>query len=246
MEPIALVSGLIGALLSAGFSYWIRAYLDKRNLQNLERATAYVHLVQVSQLVAMKTVITLYVKTLIGEKGMESLVSKDGLYQPIHKASAAFAQTIKDSEPKKWKEKAGFSVIPVFLKAQLESISASQLTTDQLAKLPRDAVLTHSQFLTTLSHLRGIVLLYISLTEDVDPPLITAENILDQWLTMNRFFEQAEKLRLALIKSRAATISEATILLKTQISIYAEQLHLKLKDKPQLDAALAEAGNGVV
>ena len=53
--------------------------------------------------------------------------------------------------------------------------------------------------------MRGIVLIYISLVEESQPPLITAENILDQWLTINKFFDQAEKLRLTLIKGGAAT-----------------------------------------
>ena len=219
MEHIALVSGLIGALLSAGLSYLIRSYLDKKNLQISERALAYVHLVQVSQLVAMKTVLTVILKSLLGDQWMQ-LASKDGLYQPIHKACVLMADTLNKSEPKKWKETAGFSVLPAFLKSQLESISESKLTADQLAKLPREAVPTYAQFLTLLSHVRGIVIVYISMVEDTQPPLITAENILDQWLTLNRFFEQAEKLRLVLIKSQAATFSEATTLMKTQMAIY--------------------------
>ncbi|MDP1681007.1 MAG: hypothetical protein Q8L39_04450 [Burkholderiales bacterium] len=241
MSSVALISGLIGALLSAGLSYWIRSYLDKKNLQNSERALAYVHLVQVSHLVAMRTVITTYFKTLLGDKITQALASKDGLYQPIHKAAVVFANLLKNSEPKKWKETAGVSILPVFFKSQLESISASKLTADQLAKLPRDAVLSYSQFLNSLSYVRGIVLIYISLVEDSQPPLITAENILDQWLTINKFFDQAEKLRLALIKSGAATDNEAGILLKTQIAMYSEQLLVRLKEKPQVEAALAEA-----
>lgn len=243
MNSVALISGLIGALLSAGLSYWIRSYLDKKTLQNSERALAYVHLVQVSHLVAMRTVITSYFKTLLGEKFMQTMTSKDGLYQPIHKAAVVFANLLKNSEPKKWKETAGVSILPVFFKSQLESISASKLTADQLAKLPRDAVLSYSQFLNSLSYVRGIVLIYISLVEDSQPPLITAENIFDQWTTINRFFEQAEKLRLALIKNGAATDNDAAMLLKAQMVTYSEQLLLRLKDQPQVAAALAEVSS---
>ena len=243
MTSVALISGLVGALLSAGLSFWIRSYLDKRDLQNLEHALAYVHLVQVSHLIAMRIVITTYLKTLLGDKMTQTLSSKDGLYQPIHKAAVLLAGFLKKSEPKKWKETAGASIIPVFLKSQLESISASKLTADQLAKLPRDAVLSYSQFLNYLSYVRGIVLIYISLVEDSQPPLITAENILDQWLTINKFFDQAEKLRLTLIKNGAATDDDAAKLLRTQISMYSEQLLLKLKDQQQMQAALDEASS---
>ena len=74
-------------------------------------------------------------------------------------------------------------------------------------------------------------------------PLITAENILDQWLTINKFFDQAEKLRLTLIKNGAATDDDAAKLLRTQISMYSEQLLLKLKDQQQMQAALDEASS---
>ena len=241
MNSVALISGLIGALLSAGLSYWIRSYLDKKNLQNSERALAYVHLVQVSHIVAMRTVVTTYFKILLGEKITQDLASKDGLYQPIHKAAVILAKLLKTSEPKKWKETAGGAILPVFLKSQLESISASKLTADQLAKLPRDAVLIYSQFLNSLSYMGGIVLIYISLLEDNQPPLINAENILDQWLTVNRLFDQADKLRLALVKSGAATGNDAEILLRTQIAMYSGQLLARLNHKPQVEAAIAEA-----
>ena len=103
--------------------------------------------------------------------------------------------------------------------------------------------MSYSQFLNSLSYVRGIVLIYISLVEDSQPPVITAENILDQWTTINRFFELAEKLRLALIKNGAATDNDAAMLLKTQMATYSEQLLLRLKDQPQVAAALAEVGS---
>ena len=243
MNSVALVSGLIGALLSAGLSYWIRSYLDKKALQISERSLAYVHLIQVSHIVAMRNVLTNYFKALLGDNFTQTMTSKDGLYQPIHKASVVFANLLNNSEPKKWKETAGVSILPVFFKSQLESISASKLTADQLAKLPRDAVLSYSQFLNSLSYVRGIFLIYISLVEDSHPPQITAENIFDQWTTINEFFQRADKLRLALVKNGAATDNGAAMLLANQMATYSEQLLLRLKEQPQVAAALAEVSS---
>lgn len=189
----------------------------------------------------MHTVITTYVKTMVGEK-IQSLNSKDGRYQPMHKFSILLADLLKKSEPEKWKESAGFSILPIFLRSQLETISASKLTADQLAKLPRKSILVYSQFLTSLAQIRGIILLYVSVMEDDKPPLVTAENIHDQLIAIKRFFEQAAKLRLGLVQSGAATHSDATILLQMQVTHYSEQLSQKLRDLPQLEAAFAEAG----
>lgn len=243
MEKIALLSGLIGALLSAALSYGIRASLDKRALRHAESRLAYVHLVQISQLVAMEAVLTNYFRLLVGGRAGDTLTSKDGTFQPSHKISVLLAQQLQKSKPEKWKDEPGFSVVPVFLKSQLDSISDSKLTAEQLSKLPKESVLIYAQFLSYLSHVRGVVLLYVSFFEDEKPPLITAENLHDQWLTMKRFFDHAGKLRLALVSGGAASAIEAATLLQRQVALYNEQLVSKLQDKPKIDAALAQASS---
>ena len=243
MQNIALLSGLIGALLSAALSYWIRASLDKRALRHAESRLAYVHLVQVSQLVAMDVVLTDFIKIYAGDGTLDSLTSKEGAYEPSHKVSALLAQQLQKNTQLEWKSTPGFSIISVYLKSQLDSISDVKLTAEQLSKLPKESVLIYSEFLSYLSNIQGVVLLYISYFEDDKPPVLTAEGIHDQWLTISRFFSHAEKLRLALVKSGAATSKEARALLLMQTSRYRGHLISKLSDQPKIVAALAEVNN---
>jgi len=241
MQNVALISGLIGALISAGLSYWVRASLDKRTLQNAEKRLAYVHFVRVSELVAMDIVVTSFLKAYAGESVSSALSSADGSFEPSHKLSVLIAQEIQKLTPEKLKETPGLSTIPLLLKSQLEVLNESKLTSEQLSKLPKDAVLSYSFFLNYLSNLRGVLLLWIEVFEKKDASWITAESIHDQWLALSSFFDHAKKLRLALLVSGAATTSEASNLLQKQVSVYNEFIVSKLLHQPKLQAALTEA-----
>ena len=88
-----------------------------------------------------------------------------------------------------------------------------------------------------------MILLYISFFEEEKPPKLTAESIHEQWHTIRRFFSHAEKLRLALVKSGAATSKEARSLLLMQTTRYRGHLISKMSDQPKIVAALAEVNN---
>lgn len=240
MEKTALLSGLIGALVSAALSYWIRAALDKRALRHAESRIAYVHLVQVSQLVAMRNVLMEFLKIFAGDRAKDSLISKEGAFEPSHKVSALLAQQLQKITQAEWKNTPGFSTVPVYLKSQLDSIKESKLSAEQLSKLPKDTVLIYSEFLSYLSHIEGIINLYILHFEEDKSPTLSAEDIHDQWLTISRFFSHAEKLRLALVKSGAATLKEAVALLLSQTIRYRGHSIEKLQAKPKVAAAEAE------
>jgi hypothetical protein len=123
----------------------------------------------------------------------------------------------------------------------LEAITESQLSAEQLAKLPKEIVFSYSLFLTYLSHLRGVVLIWIDFFETQQTSALTPENIHDQWVAVTRFFSQARKLRSELLLAGAATQSESSDLLRKQVSAYNEQIVEKFQHQPKLQAAMAEA-----
>lgn len=244
MQNIALLSGLIGALISAGLSYWIRAKLDRRNLRDAEVRLAYVYFVKISEFVAIEVVVSSLINSVIkvcgSERVQEELSSKDGSFEPSHKASALITHEIQKLTPEKIKETPSLSIIPVFLKSQLEAMSESKLSAEQLSKLPKETVLTYSLFLNYLSHLRGVILLWTIFFEQQNTSWVTPEAIHDQWLAVTRFFEYARKLRFALLSAGAASTSEASALLQNQVNTYNETILAKLKHQPKLQAAMAE------
>lgn len=129
----------------------------------------------------------------------------------------------------------------MFLKSQLEALSESKLSAEQLSKLPRETVLTYSLFLNYLSQLRGIVLLWISSFEEQQISWVTPEAIHDQWLAISRYFDHARHLRAALVLAGAATNTEASALLQKQVGTYNETIYAKFQHQPKLQAAIAEA-----
>lgn len=248
MQNLALLSGLIGALISAGLSYWIRATLDRRNLRNAEVRLAYVYFVRMSEFVAIEIVVTSLVKSfikVIGEQAQDALSSKDGSFEPSHKISVLIANEIQKLTPEKLKETPSFSIIPVFLKSQMEAVSESKLSDEQLSKLPKETVLTYSLFLNYLSQLRGVILLWTNFFEQQNTSWVTPEAIHDQWLVIYRFFENARKLRSVLLSAGVASPTEASVLLKKQVNTYNDNLLAKLKHQPKLQAALAEVNKAV-
>lgn len=241
MQTVALISGLIGALISAGLSYWIRATLDRRNQRESEVRLAYVYFVRISEQVAIEIVIGSFIKTMAGQHVRDSLVSKDGAFEPSHKVSVLLAQEIQKLTPEKLKESPGLSTVPVFLKSQLEALSESKLSAEQLSNLPRETILTYSLFLNHLSQLRGIVLLWMLFFEEQQTSWVTPEAIHDQWLAISRYFDHARRLRAALILGGAASKSEASALLEKQVGTYNETVFSKFQHQPKLKAAIEEA-----
>lgn len=244
MQNLALISGLIGALISAGLSYWIRATLDRRNAREAERKLAYVYFVRISELVAIEVVVTSVIKNLVklaGQQVQEALRSKDGSFEPSHKLSVMFANEIQKLTPEKLKETPGLSIVPTFLQSQLDAMADSKLSAEQLSKLPKETVLTYSLFLNYLSHLRGVVLLWIAFFEQQQTSWVTPEAIHDQWLAVTRLFENARKLRSTLLTAGAASRSEANALLQEQVRTYNESLFAKFQHQPKLQAAMVEA-----
>lgn len=241
MQSIALISGLIGALISAGLSYWVRASLDRRNLRDAEKRLAYVHFVRISELVAIDIVLRSFIKVYVTEDMLKELAAKDSTFEPSHKISVLLAKEIQKLTPEKLAEVPGLSIVPVFLKSQLEALSESKLSAEQLSKLPREAVLTYSLFLNYLSHLRGVVLLWTVFFEEKNASWVTPESIHDQWLSVTKFFEHARILRSVLLTTGAVTPAEASALLQKQVNAYNESILAKFRNQPKLQAAISEA-----
>jgi hypothetical protein len=245
MQNVALFSGLIGALISSGLSYFIRATLDRHNLKEAELRITYVHFVKISQIVAIDAVAKIFLNAYATEELKAAIKSKDGLFEPSHAISVIIAQQIQKQTPETIKAAPGISFVTVYLKSLLESISESKLSTEQLSKLPKETVLIYSSFLSYLSHLQDIILFWSSFLEEPDTSLVTAESIHDQWLSITKFFEHARLLHSALQRAGSITNNEANALIRKQSKIMTERYFNKLKHKPKLEAALADANKAV-
>ena len=199
---------------------------------------AYVHLVSVSTVVAADAFVRSYLKTLVGEKAKESLTDPDGVFEPSHAISALLHQELQKLTSEHLSEISGASTIPRFLKGLVESAKESQLSAEQLSKLPKQSVLVYSQYIAYLSHIRGGVEMWATLFETGDTKWLTAEFIHDSWITIDRFCKQATLLRTALVEQGACTKAEAAHLLLQQISQFSQTVASNWTHKPKVEAAV--------
>jgi hypothetical protein len=240
MQNVALFSGLIGALISSGLSYVIRANLDRRNLKEAESRITYVHFVKISEIVAIDSVAKILIKAYLTDELKAALKIEGGLFEPSHAISVLLAEEIKKQTPKKIKAIPGISFVSLYLKSLLESVNESKLSTEQLSKLPKETVLNYSSFLSYLSHIQAIILIWSNFFEEPNTAWVTAEAIHDQWLSITKFFEHARILHSALQRAGSITNNEANALIRKQSAIMTERYFSKLKHKPKLEAALAD------
>ena len=241
MQNLAIISGLIGALISAGLSYWIRAKLDRRNLRDAEVRLAYVYFVRISELMAFEVVCREFISKLSKTKEFEffnALLSTElSVFETSHLASVIVAKALHELTPEKIKGTPTLSAIPIILKIQLESIRESKLSAEQLSKLPKDTILAYSLFLNFLSPLQAITALWISSFEEQNVSWVTAEKIHEQWRAIVVLFEHAHILHATLISAGIASASEASALLQKQIDTFSECLLAGTKHKLKLQSA---------
>jgi hypothetical protein len=233
-----LLSGLIGALLSAALGFGVRWCLDRRSLQLAEQRVAYVHLVSVSTVVAADTLARSYLKVVVGDMAKETFADPDGIFEPSHAISAFLYQELTKLTPERLNECSGASLIPRVLNGLVEGAKESKLSAEQLSKLPKQSVLVYTQYITYLSHVQHCLELWATLFETGDAKWLTAQFVHDNWLTVDRFCKQATLLRVALIEHGACTKVEAAALLHQQMKQLSETVLANLVHKPKIEAAV--------
>jgi hypothetical protein len=239
-ESLALISGLVGALISAALSYFVRLALDHRTLRIAERRLAYVYLVRVSEVVAMDQTCRIVVNVLMPSGAAEKLKSATGSFGPSHKVSAMLADMMRAAPLDKLREDATYRAIPRFVKAQIESAKEVKLSAEQLAKLPKEVVYESNRFLAHHAHVMQVLEMWGAFFEHGEDGWISAEGIHDQWLALVRYIESAKRLRGGLVAAGAATPSEASELVKRQLSQMLGLAVQKWQDQPKLAAAAAD------
>lgn len=242
MQSIALISGLIGAIASAILGFGVRLFLDKRAQKDAERRLAFVYLVKVSDVVAADIAVRAVIKSLVPADALKELVdSTNGKFGPSHKISAMLAEALQKLTPEEVSSNSGYKAVPRFVKSQLESAKDFKLTSEQLSKLPQDAVFSSNRFQILHGHVMQTVEMWGALFENDERYWVTPEGIHDQWMSLVRFTDAARELRLALIRFGAADQKHATALLSKQVDALFEVVRTKWADQPKLVAAAADS-----
>lgn len=245
MQTIAIISGLIGALVSGVLSFGVRLLLDKRAQREAERRIAYVYLVRVSELVAADIIIRSFIKVYVPEEAANDLASANDAYEPSHKVSALLAEALSKLTSEDITEDQNLRAIPRFAKTLLDAAKESRFSSEQLSKLPQEAVFACHRFQNYHQYVCQIINMWSDFFENNERYWVTPEGIHDQWRALVRFADHARVLRAALIRYGAATPEQASTLMSAQVKEMHENIASKMTDKPRLLAA-AEAAKKAV
>lgn len=241
MERLALISGLIGALVSAALSFIVRRVLDARVQREAERKLAYVLLVRTSALLATETVIRAFMEEMLTTpSAREAFATSDAKYNASHRVSAILAFILNLLPAEGLIKNSQFRMFPRYIALLLEDARESRLSPEQLAKLPREAILAFGNFQAEHAQMCQVASLWRDYFEHGERFWVTAEVLHGQWRALRRFMESARAVRTILVKHEAATLSEADRLLASQISTLKLGVMTGLSDKPKLAAAASQ------
>lgn len=219
-------AGLVGALISAVFSFFIRSYLDSRNSVKVREHAAYVHLIQINDLLAMFGSITSVLKEKLEEK---KLVPRGGpvKFDFSFMITAIIASEVTDLGGPEVHQATARKLLGV-ISSLTEALADAKLSSDDLAKLPIDAISPYHDFVGQIGAIRGILHQTAAALERETPSLpLSAVNMQTSWRLIQRAATSANKLYAALAKASGQS--------KTNIE------SLSLSRRAEYDAAIRQA-----
>ena len=239
MNSVALISALLGALVSASLALGVRWLMDTRAQKLAERQLAYVHFVSVSECLAAEVLFRKYVEALGLQEITAQLRDPGGSFESSHRACVLLADYLLKTAPTQQAADPSGSLLPAKIRLMLDSLKSSRLDADRLAKLPRKSIESFTQLQTRLVLLSLYIEQWVSYIEIDKKDWITAEVIHEQWLLLCRLLETLRSVRSTLIAEMVMTEAEANALLARQVAVLAVEGFSPTLNKPRIAAALS-------
>jgi hypothetical protein len=243
---IALISGLVGAIATAVFSYIVQQRLAKKRREEEEARLAFVYLVKVSEILSVEAMILFLTHMFKGffekiiKPKLEEIYVENKELNMTHTYCALVANLIKDFA----KDKIGSDaklVMGAFLDSNKRQIEEFTISPTLLAQLPKEAIISYESLGGSIQNMRHTIKQWRQWIETKDDNLVTTEFIYNQWNGLNGLIENARKLRKALIKKGRVSQSEANNIRKEKRKELADQFEKmifpKIELKPAEDAA---------
>lgn len=237
MQLSNLLAGLIGALISAGLSLIVRWFMDHRAQLQAERRIGYVHVVAVSEVLAMERLLRTYLDALGITEKFGKLGDSGGKFEASHRASVLIADAIKNAPPDTLRFPDGQAVDPRQLKRMLEALQQSKLGTDVLSRFPRGTIQLALRLQSCEEQVSAGLGLWLATINDDDRTWVSPKAIYEQWTAIGRLVDTARALRLAMIEAGVLDAAEAAALLKSQTQHLARFAFAGLLAERQLASA---------
>jgi len=233
---IALLSGTIGAAFTAFLNYKIRIKILEREKLEKETKVAYVHLVQITDYVALQLLLKSSMKAFepILNDPKDPAIPVNANFEISHGFAVVVADTLKEIEQEKLEE---FSSLAKLLDPFIDSFDKLDLGIDDLANLPKLNVRHYHQFKSYAGQIQASLKIMKVAIESKNVKIIDAESIYGLWLSAKSLFEAANKLRAALIYSSRIAPSYAHEMLTEQYSELRANMQRSFINNPKLKQA---------
>lgn len=229
---LSISSGLLGASISAYFSYRIRLSLDEKAKRDAEQKLAYVYIVKLSLFLAINTWLTSYLKNLTDQ--LDDPIP-EGEFELGHAISVLFEDALANSET----DGAGkFKAIEQLIDQFVENLTKTYMSNEQQAKLPKEAIIFYQRYEQQLKQVVGTIqMLKIYLSNSEMKKELTANAINDGIETVKSFFDAAGLLRAAMVEYGNISKAEAISILEQQYNFFSSRISQRFDQGEKIERA---------
>jgi hypothetical protein len=230
ISVVALVSGLVGALLSAFLSYVVRLKVREKEELARQRRLAYVYFIQLTEVFASDLII----KEISG-KVNESLGNKEKGVGLSHAAAVYLSEQIAKVKPDDLK--AIRALLKPFLAYMCDSLDKVVLPASQLSELPRDSVYFYNRYIVKAQQFKVAVRALEGALDDADTKLLSAEMLNSVFTAYQGAADASGLLRAAFISYGGISSAASHAALVRSYKFWKEEIAKGLSQTSKLDAA---------
>ncbi len=196
---VALLSGTIGALISAFLSYHVRLRAKRKEDSERKKKLALVHFLQLTNFVAADFYCTELVKNL----AKAGWIKAEKEFDFEHELSVLLSDQIAKSDPAAL-TKAHQRLSP-YLKGIAPSIDRFNVTAEDLSEMSEVTIYAYTRYVQLGDRLKAAATTIEHWLEKADPTLLDAKTILAAYQTYRDFADAAGVLRAAFVTNAGVT-----------------------------------------
>ena len=187
---VALVSGLIGALLSAYLGFVVRIKVKEREETNRQQKLAHVHFIQLTDFIASDFLI----KEIVSRMSAESKLKNEG-FDLSHGIAAYLATKFSELEPDAIAQIR--AVLKPTVAVVIDSMDKFLLAPTQLAELSSETVYFYNRYIIASLRLKAGLRLFEAILEQENPTAIDAPALHSLFQSYRAFADASGLLRAA-------------------------------------------------
>lgn len=233
---VALVSGLIGALLTAFLNYKIRQRISKEEEAKKKKALAHVYFLQLTDSVAAQFLLkNIFEKLSPHFENLKSELCGGGeKFDVDHAISAFLANALIKLDKSKTQQ---LRIIVPFLELIDNFLDKVFLSEEKLAELPQESVYFYNRYMRFTYQLK-VNLAFIKTAIENDNLKILDEKVIHgMWINLKRYFSAAGVLRAAFIQYGGINVDYAFRALCRSYDEFRKEFAQSFIDSPKLDEA---------